>query len=115
MMGPHSTHSCYIIVGFVLTTHDLVCLTLYEEFALCGKVRTPWLSTMIITLGFILKQISSFSNGLVPCALITIKWLLKTEQFAITILLNRANDALIEFQQKCASTDSNINPSLSKN
>ena len=70
---------------------------------------------MVITLGFILEQISAFSNGLVPCALIMVKWLLKNEQFVITTLLNRAKDALIEFQQKCASTDSNINPSLSKN
>ena len=31
-MGPHSTHgyNC-IVVGFILTTNELLCLTLYEE------------------------------------------------------------------------------------
>ena len=39
MMGPHSTHgyNC-IVVGFILTTNELLCLTLYEEsIALCAR------------------------------------------------------------------------------
>ena len=43
MMGPYSTHgyNC-IVVGFILTTNDLLCLTLYEEcIAWCVGVRNP--------------------------------------------------------------------------
>ena len=43
MMGPHSTHgyNC-IVVGFILTTNELLYLILCEEcIAWCGGIRSP--------------------------------------------------------------------------
>ena len=47
MVGLNSTHSYNsIVVGFILTTNELVCLTLYEEYIAWfdGVRMDTWLS-----------------------------------------------------------------------
>ena len=52
MIGPHSTYGytyLYIVVGFILTTNELLCLTLYEEcVAWCVGVNSPLAITALL-------------------------------------------------------------------